>query len=241
MLTSCCLTGYKIDIKSESDFDSKNMQNLEAIKDIQKILTKRRFPDRSAEPILDESEDFWYFKWYGRRIRTKRSRRYQDFDILTINKMKILQLIQKLWIQMKILQENMMSDRRTGKRTFEETIESDEELEETNDEISRSLRIRRNRWRIENKSNFLKGIRVVDMAKIKSQWKCVVTGDMNPKKKWLNCKNQRNEIFIDDTGKKMSWCLCFNGWNSYPTSKGKRYLKWSFVQIEIFMMNYCPT
>src|SRR5699024_9827710 len=54
------LTGYKIDIKSESDFDSEEYAELEAIKDIAEDSNEEEVsPDRSAEPILDESEDFF--------------------------------------------------------------------------------------------------------------------------------------------------------------------------------------
>src|SRR5699024_11910493 len=54
------LTGYKIDIKSESDFDPEEYAELEAKKDITEDSEEEEISsDRSIEPILDESEDFF--------------------------------------------------------------------------------------------------------------------------------------------------------------------------------------
>lgn len=54
------LTGYKIDIKSESDFDPEEYAHLEAEKDITEDSEENEVSsDLSIEPILDESEDFF--------------------------------------------------------------------------------------------------------------------------------------------------------------------------------------
>ena len=54
------LTGYKIDIKSESEFDPEEYAQLEAEKDIAEDRDEIEISsDLSVEPVLDESEEFF--------------------------------------------------------------------------------------------------------------------------------------------------------------------------------------
>src|SRR5690625_4173805 len=137
------LTGYKIDIKSESDFDSEEYAELEAIKDIAEDSNEEEVsPDRSAEPILDESEDF--FDTLNDMAEESEPKEVEDtedfFDIFDD------QQDEDSPIDTKALDTDEETPREHDEvieelenEHLEETIESDEELEETNDEISREV------------------------------------------------------------------------------------------------------
>ena len=137
------LTGYKIDIKSESDFDSEEYAELEAIKDIAEDSNEEEVsPDRSAEPILDESEDF--FDTLNDMAEESEPKEVEDtedfFDIFDD------QQDEDSTIDTKALDTDEDTPREHDEvieelenEHLEETIESDEELEETNDEISREI------------------------------------------------------------------------------------------------------
>ena len=137
------LTGYKIDIKSESDFDSEEYAELEAIKDIAEDSNEEEVsPDRSAEPILDESEDF--FDTLNDMAEESEPKEVEDtedfFDIFDD------QQDEDSPIDTKALDTDEDTPREHDEvieelenEHLEETIESDEELEETNDEISREV------------------------------------------------------------------------------------------------------
>jgi len=137
------LTGYKIDIKSESDFDPEEYAELEATKDITEDSEEEEISsDRSIEPILDESEDFFdTLEDMAEESEPEEVEDTEDFFDIFDDQQDEDSPVDSLAIDTDedTPREHDEVMEELEDEHLEEPIDSDEEIDEADDEVSREV------------------------------------------------------------------------------------------------------